>query len=208
MHSLHKFLDLPHPPQELIDSVDINRIPPWPVLEQPMGLGIFVHRHLENWHGYNYSAVANIRERHEEFAKWCNDNITTETKDAGVNYSIVVDNPNNNLEGGSTGAHTDIVRDYTLIYLLSTGGDNAPTVFYQEQGKPAMLPPKSKSCDFKKLVEIHRVIIPARTWCVLDSRYLHSVEYIKESRVAFQVGVLENHWSDVWYTPPDYENRR
>jgi hypothetical protein len=200
-YQLYKFLDLPTPPADLLQGIDLQKKPKMPVKEKRMELGIFVHRRLKNWEDYDYAAAANIRTKNDQFKKWVVDNISNDFVDAGINYTVVVEKPKG-LKKVSTGAHTDITRDFTLIYLLQTGGD-APTVFWQEEGKSLLRPPKTQGTDFKVLKEVDRITIPLHTWCIIDSRILHSVENLEKNRVALQVGFLKNHWANIWHTNPD-----
>jgi hypothetical protein len=200
-YELYKFLDLPHPPADLLQGIDLNHRPDLPVKEKRMELGIFVHRQIRNWLGHDYAAAANIRTKNDLVRAWVTQNINADFVDAGVNYTVPVEQPAG-LAGVSTGAHTDITRDYTLIYLLQTGGDNPPTVFWQEEGEPLIRPPKTQGVDFERLTQIDLVTIPLHTWCIIDSRILHSVENLTHNRVALQVGFLHNHYSDLWHTRP------
>jgi hypothetical protein len=201
-YELYKFLDLPHPPAHLLAGIDLQADPAFPVREKRMELGIFVHRQIKNWHGYDYSAAANIRTKNDQVRQWVTENINADFVDAGVNYTVLADCPEG-LTGVSTGAHTDITRDYTLIYLLQAGGINPPTVFWQEMGKELIRPPKTQGVNFDQLIQIDSITIPLHTWCIIDSRILHSVENLTHTRVALQVGFLRNHYNTVWHTRPD-----
>lgn len=201
-YELYKFLDLPEPPADLIQGIDLSKNLEMPEKEKRMELGIFVHRQIKNWDEYDYAAAANIRTKNEQFKKWVSENITDDFVDAGVNYTVVVEKPKG-LQKVSTGAHTDITRDYTLIYLLQTGGKDAPTVFWQEEGQELLRPPKTQGTDRKTLKFVDSVTIPLHRWCIIDSRILHSVERLEENRVALQVGFLKNHFANLWKTRPD-----
>jgi hypothetical protein len=205
-YELYKFLDLPQPPKELLDAIDLDRGPSLPVKEKRMELGIFVHRQIQ-WQGYDYAAAANVRTKNDLVKQWIIENISDDFVDAGVNYTFVVDKPDG-LSAYSTGAHTDITRDYTLIYLIQTGGDAPPTVFWQEDGQELIRPPKTQGTDLNKLKFVDSVTIPLNTWCIIDSRILHSVENLTSTRVAIQVGFLKNHYRDVWNTQPVVDLRQ
>jgi hypothetical protein len=200
-YELYKFLDLPRPPASLINNIDIDRQPDLPVREKRMELGIFVHREIKNWHNRVYRAAANIRTKNDQVREWVEQNIHRDFVDAGVNYTVPVDQPDQ-LAGVSTGAHTDITRDYTLIYLLAQGGKNPPTVFWQEHGETLIRPPKTQGTDLSRLKFIDSVTIPMHQWCIIDSRILHSVENLTSNRVAIQVGFLKNHYAKEWHTAP------
>ena len=202
MHKFYTELDLPPLPSYIVDSVDLNMTPCVPKPDSRMELGIFAQRHLKNWHGFDYKAAANIRTQHVEFDQWVRKNITNDFEDAGVNWTIITERPNN-LDQVSTGAHTDTSRDFTLIYLLKTGGNHVQTVFYQETDQPLLRRPRTHGEDLTKLTKLVQIEIPLHTWFIIDSRILHSVENLTHSRVAFQVGLYVNHWQESWPTFPD-----
>ena len=88
--------------------------------------------------------------------------------------------------------HTDTTRDYTLIYLVDLGGENVKTVFYQEQDQP-LYRPRHCHPDYDGLVVLHEVELELRTWYLLNSRIVHSVEGISGVRKSIQVGFDESH---------------
>ncbi len=96
--------------------------------------------------------------------------------------------------------HTDTTRDYTLIYLVDLGGDDVTTVFYQEQGQPLHRPrhchPHYDTLDI--LIEYK---LKLRTWYLLDSRIIHSVEGINGVRKSIQAGFDASHsWANQYFT--------
>ena len=205
-----KFVDRwPHPPQSVIDAVDVNRPSRLGIRdsgrvagEKEHHHGYFVQRKLTNWNGADYIAAANYRTRNEVFEAWVKENISTDFVDAGVNYTVINEVPAGHTEV-STGAHTDIVKDFTAIYLLSNGRNDEkgpPTVFWQEQGHDVYRPPQTQAQDGSKLTELYRVHIPLRTWVILEARVLHSVEHLLDTRLAFQISFLNNPIPDIWET--------
>ena len=176
----YKILDLPQPPQELIDSVELNRKP------DEMELGVYHQRHLKNWYGHDFKAAVNIRTKHEAFDKWVRENITDNFVDAGVNYTLV---DLQGLDKISTGGHVDVIRKYTLLYNLQTGGPDATTTWWQETGKEVVRPPKTQAEDQSRLTPLEQVIIPTGVWALVYTQVIHSVENLIEPRVSFQVSL-------------------
>jgi ubiquinone biosynthesis protein len=76
-HQLYAFIDLPTPPADLLQGIDLQKKPEMPVEEKKMELGIFVHRRLKNWKDHNYAAAANIRTKNDQFKK-CRDQVPAE----------------------------------------------------------------------------------------------------------------------------------
>jgi hypothetical protein len=119
----------------------------------------------------------------EEFEKWIVDNVQEETQGSGVNI----------FEGGTLVApHADNSRNYSIHYLLDSGG-NAETVWYKEKNKNLIRSDlkhyygKDHYIDYDNLEEIDRVCIPERTWVCLNGTILHAVENLKSPRIAIQI---------------------
>lgn len=176
---------LPPVPEEIVNSVDLDRKP------TEMEIGYYRERSLKNWYGRTFPALVNVRVRHELFENWVRENIIPEFIDAGVNY--VVYNRNDGL-ASSTGAHTDGIRNFTVLYNLKTGGPNASTCFWQERGQELRRPPKTQGEDLTELVYVDSIFLPERTWCIIDTRILHSVEHLYSTRISFQISLNEHPW--------------
>jgi hypothetical protein len=122
----------------------------------------------------------------KEFYGWCYENIHPEGFDCGVSFT-------SSRKGNYQGPHTDLTRDYTLLYLIEPGGPDTETVFYWEYDKPIVREKRQEVCnDFSKLVEIERVKFPLNKWVILNTMILHGVEKITDCRVSFQVSVNKN----------------
>jgi hypothetical protein len=84
--------------------------------------------------------------------------------------------------------HSDASRDWSLLYLLNLGGDNVETIFWQEQNQPLRRPNATFPQAYDTLIELERAKFPMRTWVLLDSLVVHSIENMTNLRIAIQVG--------------------
>jgi len=87
------------------------------------------------------------------------------------------------------GAHIDRIRNYDLLYPIETGGPEVYTVFYRVKD-----PQKREAffyTDYSQLEEIARVRIPQNTWCVFNTKTIHSVEGLDSKRITVQVGLWD-----------------
>ena len=126
----------------------------------------------------------------QDFYDWVHQNIHPEGFDCGVSFT-------NSKHGRHQGPHTDLTRDYTILYVLDPGGPNTETVFYEEEGKPIVRKERQAVCnDFSKLRVLERVKFPLRKWVILNAMCLHGVENIEGIRVSFQVSANSNPWFD------------
>jgi hypothetical protein len=122
----------------------------------------------------------------QEFYKWVHENIHPDGFDCGVSFT-------SSTQGKFQGPHTDLTRDFTMLYLLEPGGPDTETVFYHEHGEPVRREKRQTVCnDFSKLTVLERVKFPLHQWVILDAMVLHGVENITDCRVSFQVSVNEN----------------
>lgn len=180
---LYKALpQLPDPPQELIDSVDLNRRP------EKMEIGIHNKRNLVNWYGRSFKAGVNVRTKHPAFDAWVRANITSNIVDAGVNYITLDDNTERPV---SSGAHVDVIRKFTLIYLLDPGGPDVETVWWKELGYDYVRAPGTQVEDGVMLQRIAGIKVPKGQWVLIYTQVLHSIEGIYRPRIAFQVSLNE-----------------
>lgn len=86
------------------------------------------------------------------------------------------------------GAHIDKTRNYTLVFLLDTGGPDHRTVFYKEKGVDELHRPLLYHVDdYDNLVEIKSIQLQQFKWNLLNARVLHSIENITEGRKSIQV---------------------
>jgi hypothetical protein len=174
---------LPEPPKEIINSVDLYRKP------EKMEIGIHNKRFLTNWYGRDFKAGVNVRTKHPAFEAWVRENITNNIVDAGVNYITIDDNTERPV---SSGAHVDVIRKFTLLYLLEPGGPSVETVFWKEKGVDDIVrAPGTQIEDFNNLKRIAGTVFPSNTWCILYTQVLHSIENIYKPRVAFQISLNE-----------------
>lgn len=181
MTFLYKVLDaVPALPEELINSIDKNF--------RPVNTK-FNARILRNWNNCNPTALTNnvqVHPTHSKFENWVKKNITEHIVNVGVNY-VVVDTVD---DVRSTGAHTDVVREYVLLWECESGGPNAELCFWQEENKPKFLPPKTASNDLSKLTLLDKIKLPKEKWILVNSTVLHSVENLYHTRINFQVSLL------------------
>ena len=125
-----------------------------------------------------------------EFREWIHKNVHPEGFDCGVSFT-------NGKLGTHQGPHTDLTRDFTLLYLLDAGGPETETVFYEEIGQTIVRTQRQAVCnDFSKLRALERAKFPLHKWILLNAMCLHGVENIETIRISFQVSINNNIWFD------------
>lgn len=117
----------------------------------------------------------------QEVVDWIKANITDTWTDTGLSIC--------KGETGSMTPHTDYTRNYALLYNIQTG--HADTCFWQENGKPVHRELREFSYNYDELKLLGSTKFPPRSWVLLNTCILHSVEGIKDHRVQVQLGVNE-----------------
>jgi hypothetical protein len=182
------FDDFPHVPEEFISRAydkiggELSTLPQdkpikyhWDTIKQEILTVDGVEKVNASNMGYNLD---------DEIVDWVHKNIIN--KDI-TNIRISISN--STPEKDTNGAHCDLSRNYTLIYLLDNGGEDHETLFYQEQDKPLVRNNGERCPDHSKLKIVERIKIPLRTWIVLNARILHGVINIPNPRISIQVGL-------------------
>ena len=182
-----KMPDLPLPPQDLIDRVDIDSRP------TTNDLGRYTQRWLVNWGDTAHKAGQNLRIKFPEFEDWARENIYKNIVDAGINYV----NIDTESETGpiSTGAHTDKIRDFVLLFPVLQGGDDTRLTFWQEKGQETVRPPATDVQDGNLLQMLDWITLPSDCWTLINTNVLHSVENLYSTRINLQISLRTTPWN-------------
>lgn len=189
MTALHKKLNLPAVPENLIPNFDrllSNEVPPiWSNRPRTATKNGQTVEH-SRYDRYDISA---------ELKSWVDNNITADYKNIGISC----------MWGASVNLpHTDHTRDATMIYLFHTGGEAVETKFWQRKGYPIHHENKdptyqynsSQPTTYDDLDLLDSIIVPANQWYILDACCIHSVEGMTDSRISLQLGFLrQSAWA-------------
>lgn len=155
-----------------------------PVATESTTVETYSERVLQDHHyraksGYFFSKFLS-----SDATAWAKENISPDVQDIRFTFTT----PGRDR----IGPHIDKSRDYTLIYLLSDGGNDHRTVFYKKINDTEIIHPRFYYVnDYQQLCDIGSIKIPLHTWYLLNSRVLHSVENIPDVRIAIQVSFSE-----------------
>ena len=134
--------------------------------------------------GEEHLSLGNI-ELANEIENWCRENVFPKAHSWRVTKT-------EKKPRALVPVHTDRDRQFSLLYLLDTGGENPRTLFFKEPGQNILrdnnLSPQGNLDDLVFLKDIN---IPKETWTVFNSRILHSVVGIDRGRLSLQ-GYLDN----------------
>jgi len=186
------YLDLPDPPQSIIDAayaaledrVEKNRVN---ALKQLPGYSEYQYRTITAKDGSTFTTAGTHRYAiGTEFEDWVREYFQQDPKGCGIS---IFDNV-----GPALAPHVDASRNFTIQYLLDLGGDNVDTVWYKEKGQDIVRPdlrsnfnPSATIDSYDRVEEIDRVRLPLHKWGCLHANILHSVENVKGPRLAIQI---------------------
>lgn len=120
-----------------------------------------------------------------DVVEWARQNISQEFHAMGLN-----------CQGTSTGGvaipHTDRTRNWTLMWIIETGGQQVPTVFWQEQGFDVERDPGYYPKNYESLTELETHVFKPNCWVLINAKVIHSVENLQSIRKAVQLGFWDN----------------
>jgi len=188
----YSYIDLPPPPQEIIDQA-------YKSLELKGKIG-FYNPDLHNLPGHDLYRTRVVKYKDgtptpstssnrywisDEFDDWVKTYAKQDPRGCGINI----------FEHGQLVApHVDASRFYNIQYLLELGGGNVETAWYKEKGKDILRPDlkgnfnlKETIDDYERVEEIDRVCLPVGKWVCLNVGILHAVENMESRRVAIHL---------------------
>jgi len=85
-----------------------------------------------------------------------------------------------------TPPHCDRIRQVGINYLLSLGGNNVVTSFYNEKRVNYNLS-KGENLDYNKVSLSSQFVFPQEKWYTFNAQKYHSVENIEDERYYFSL---------------------
>jgi hypothetical protein len=183
----YKFLDLPPVPDHFLEQC-LQTIKDTSGVLNPHVKGASNGRPLyKNGKLHGYSSGFGLQHVSEEFDQWVRDNLVADFRYAGVGSTT----PGRD----HCGPHRDQSRDYSLLYLVKTGGDDSCTQLWKKKIADEPQNYYDNYDDFDLIEEIRPAL---HQWYLLNSKVVHSVENIKEGRISVQVSLLADQVPSGW----------
>lgn len=92
--------------------------------------------------------------------------------------------------------HTDITREWALIYYHKAGGDESSLNYYQESGYDVIRGLDHRCNDYNKLTKIASFYPKEKEWWLVKTDVLHDVKGMNQDRITLQL----SYWN---HTVPD-----
>lgn len=205
---LYGEIDLPHPPKSLVDEImevaldEDKSVPEAGRLYDELGTKIWFReiKDIDDTYG---KGRPNIRfDLNQAADDWVRENICKTHDGAFVNVVYQTD------EGGATTApiHTDMSRDWVLIYLLETSNPDQSTKFWREKGQPIVRDRSIFLNHWDDCEKIGEVSFELHKWYFMNARVLHSIHNIigdRRGRIAIQVKIDDPLTPDRFYNKVD-----
>jgi hypothetical protein len=83
--------------------------------------------------------------------------------------------------------HTDVTRDYVLLYNVSAGGPDSTLCFWQEEGEQLFRDRMLAVERSPRLKLVDSTKGPFDCWYLMNTRVIHSVENVTSLRLNLQV---------------------
>lgn len=83
--------------------------------------------------------------------------------------------------------HTDVTRDFVLLYNLDTGGEDSELCFWKENDKNLLRERMLAVEQGPRLQVIDRIKGPFDCWYLVNTRIIHSVENVSTLRLNLQI---------------------
>ena len=118
-----------------------------------------------------------IKEKNQIWKTWVKENITPVFLRASIQ-----------AYKGELIPHRDMVRNFSLLYLVQAGGASARTCFYDPKPNVEI---KRFAYQFKELDEVESFTFKEGTWNLINNKYIHAVKGVTGERVSFAVDFVD-----------------
>lgn len=184
-HWTYKILrDLPRPPDWLINNIDNGYRPNIDKYSTDDEHYLSIKERAD-WKNQSYDWIQpmasnnNVRHYFEHnFVDWIKNNITSEFQ-FGNSGIMFFDEPQL--------PHTDVTRDFVLLFNLEAGGTNSELCFWQEKGKSLYRERMLAVDRSPNLKLIDQIKGPFDCWYLVNTRVIHSVENVEKLRLNLQI---------------------
>ncbi len=175
---------LPHPPISLTQNINEEYRPEVEIFSPDDKKFVGIKRNGD-WKNQSYDWIQpmasnrNMRQHFkDEFKSWIEENITRDFQhsNSGVMFFDEPQLP-----------HTDVTRDYVLLYNIKAGGDDSTLCFWKEKNQALYRDRMTTSERGSHLELIDWVKGPFNCWYIMNTRIIHSVEYVTDLRLNLQI---------------------
>ena len=129
-----------------------------------------------------HTARTNRYQLPSQVQTWVDQHLTVNCTDVGM--TILWGDKNKTML-----PHTDLTRNYAIMYTIDPGGSDARVDFWQAEGHDIHREMREYGLDYSKLKNLLSVKWPLKKWILINPNILHSVERMTAPRVQIQMGI-------------------
>lgn len=191
-----KILDLPAPPQWLLDTIDRSKRPNYSAFNPDADQGHMGINEVSDWKGQHYQWIkpmhSNRNARHlfeQRATEWLLENISANfnTDNSGWMFFDEEQLP-----------HTDLTREWTILYNVDSGGDEVELSFWQESGHPVHRTTGHQTWDSTDgLILLESIKGPFNCWYLMHTVCIHAVTNMSDVRLNLQLSYDKGTIPDV-----------
>ena len=181
-----KILDLPQPPQWLLDTIDRSSRPEYDKFNPDAEHGHMGIVGVEDWKDQSYKWIkpmhSNKNARHlfePRATEWLLENISSNfnTNNSGWMFFDEEQLP-----------HTDLTREWTILYNVDSGGNDVELSFWQEPGQPVHRTTGHQTWDSTDgLILLEAINGPFDCWYLMHTDCIHAVKKMSGVRLNLQL---------------------
>lgn len=191
----YKILNFPKLPEYLVDEIleivnnPLNVDPKKHQHQEHVGYKEFKNRKLKKTNGQEITSVTINRFKiSKSLDNWLKSHVHSSPQRQHIALY--------NSASTDMGPHVDADRNRVWMYVINAGGQKVETVWYKESAAEITRPDLQNAsdnymntaiCNYSKLIEIERYMIPSHTWVEINSSIIHSVEGLTTNRLAIQI---------------------
>jgi hypothetical protein len=96
------------------------------------------------------------------------------------------------ITNGDLAPHTDMVRNFCLLYIVKAGGPNVQTKFYKVKPDAGVsLATRRIPFRYSTVDEVESFTFKEGTWNLINNKFIHAVHGLVEPRISFAVDFIK-----------------
>lgn len=191
-----KILDLPHPPQWLLDTIDQSARPEYDKFNPDAEHGHMGITDVTDWKHQQYKWIKPMHSNKN--ARHLFDPLATEWLLKNISGNFNTDNSGWMFFDEEQLPHTDLTREWTILYNVESGGNDVELSFWQEPGHPIHRTTGHQTWDnTDNLILLEKINGPFNCWYLMHTSCIHAVKNMSAVRLNLQLSYNHGTIPDV-----------
>ena len=191
-----KILDLPPPPQWLLDTIDQSARPEYDKFNPDAKHGHMGITNVDDWKHQQYKWIKPMHSNNN--ARHLFDLSATEWLLKNISKNFNTENSGWMFFDEEQLPHTDLTREWTILYNVESGGDKVELSFWQEPGHPIHRTTGHQTWDnTDSLTPLEKINGPFNCWYLMHTTCIHAVTNMSSVRLNLQLSYNHGTIPDV-----------